>query len=136
MFIVVYTILYALFIHCDALLICIYTCKFIYSSLIIFACDIFIYVLYIYTYINDTNISLRTYYHLTHYPLALFPPLGVASDNYPEMMHKCHMVNAPWLFNTVWWVIKGWLSPRYCMYLYVPPHCYDHLHESDSSLTR
>lgn len=38
--------------------------------------------------------------------------LGVASDNYPEMMHKCHMINTPWLFNTVWWVIKGWLAPR------------------------
>jgi hypothetical protein len=39
--------------------------------------------------------------------------VGVASDNYPELMHKCHMINTPWLFNTVWWVIKGWLAPRY-----------------------
>mmetsp|Transcript_18256 Transcript_18256/g.19016 ORF Transcript_18256/g.19016 Transcript_18256/m.19016 type:complete len:329 (+) Transcript_18256:61-1047(+) len=38
--------------------------------------------------------------------------VGVASDNYPELMHKCHMINAPWIFNTVWWVIKGWLAPR------------------------
>jgi hypothetical protein len=39
--------------------------------------------------------------------------VNVASDNYPELMHKCHMLNTPWLFNTVWWVIKGWLAPRY-----------------------
>jgi hypothetical protein len=39
--------------------------------------------------------------------------VNVASDNYPELMHKCHMINTPWLFNTVWWVIKGWLAPRY-----------------------
>jgi hypothetical protein len=42
--------------------------------------------------------------------------VGVASDNYPELMHKCHMINTPWLFNTVWWVIKGWLAPRYILH--------------------
>ena len=38
--------------------------------------------------------------------------IGVASANYPELMRKCHLINAPWLFNTVWWVIKGWLATR------------------------
>mmetsp|Transcript_23884 Transcript_23884/g.35042 ORF Transcript_23884/g.35042 Transcript_23884/m.35042 type:complete len:321 (+) Transcript_23884:108-1070(+) len=38
--------------------------------------------------------------------------IGVASDNYPELMHKCHMINVPWLFNTVWWVIRGWIAAR------------------------
>ncbi len=45
--------------------------------------------------------------------------VGVASDNYPELMHKCHMINTPWLFNTVWWVIKGWLAPRYSFVYHV-----------------
>jgi hypothetical protein len=27
-------------------------------------------------------------------------------------MRKCHLINVPWLFNTVWWVIKGWLATK------------------------
>jgi len=38
--------------------------------------------------------------------------LGIATDNYPELMRKCHMINAPWIFNTIWWIIKGWLAAR------------------------
>lgn len=38
--------------------------------------------------------------------------IGVAANNYPELMRKCHMVNVPWLFHTVWWVIKGWLPAK------------------------
>lgn len=38
--------------------------------------------------------------------------IGIATPNYPELMRKCHLVNAPWLFNTVWWVIKGWLATK------------------------
>lgn len=38
--------------------------------------------------------------------------VGVAAANYPELMRKCHLINAPWLFNTVWWVIKGWLATK------------------------
>ena len=49
--------------------------------------------------------------------------VNVASDNYPELMHKCHMINTPWLFNTVWWIIKGWLAPRFdsllLLYIYI-----------------
>jgi hypothetical protein len=44
--------------------------------------------------------------------IALFCITGVSTANYPELMRRCHMVNAPWLFNTVWWVIKGWLAAR------------------------
>jgi hypothetical protein len=38
--------------------------------------------------------------------------IGIATPNYPELMRKCHLINAPWLFNTVWWVIKGWLAAK------------------------
>jgi len=31
----------------------------------------------------------------------------LASDNYPEMMRKTFMINVPWVFNTVWFFIKG-----------------------------
>ena len=36
----------------------------------------------------------------------------MSTPNYPELMRKCHLINAPWLFNTVWWIIKGWLAQR------------------------
>ena len=34
-----------------------------------------------------------------------------AQDYYPESLHKCYVVNAPWIFNSVWRIIKGWLDP-------------------------
>jgi len=38
--------------------------------------------------------------------------IGVSSDNYPELMRKCFMINTPWLFNTLWYFIKGLLASR------------------------
>jgi hypothetical protein len=38
--------------------------------------------------------------------------ISVSSDNYPEMMRSCYMINSPWLFNTIWYFIKGLLSVR------------------------
>ena len=38
--------------------------------------------------------------------------IGVSSDNYPELMRKCFMINMPWLFNTIWFFIKGLLAAR------------------------
>lgn len=42
--------------------------------------------------------------------------VSLASDNYPEMMRKTFMINVPWVFNTVWYFIKGNLS---CLYIYL-----------------
>lgn len=36
----------------------------------------------------------------------------MASDNYPELMRKCYMVNTPWVFNTIWFFIKNLLAAR------------------------
>eukprot|EP00981_Chlorochromonas_danica_P015651 scaffold14342_cov209-Ochromonas_danica.AAC.1 len=36
----------------------------------------------------------------------------MASDNYPELMRKCFMINTPWIFNTVWFFIKNLLAAR------------------------
>lgn len=33
----------------------------------------------------------------------------LASDNYPEMMQRCYLVNVPWIFNALWYFIKGLL---------------------------
>ena len=37
---------------------------------------------------------------------------SVASDNYPELMRKCYMINSPWIFNSVWFIIKAFLAPK------------------------
>ncbi|CAN0430994.1 unnamed protein product, partial [Ectocarpus sp. 8 AP-2014] len=28
--------------------------------------------------------------------------LAVSQDNYPEMMEKCYIINAPWVFYALW----------------------------------
>jgi hypothetical protein len=33
--------------------------------------------------------------------------LEIAVDNYPELLHKCHMINVPWIFNSIWFFVKG-----------------------------
>jgi hypothetical protein len=33
--------------------------------------------------------------------------IGVASDNYPELLRKCYMINTPWIFQGCWFVVKG-----------------------------
>ena len=38
--------------------------------------------------------------------------IGLASDNYPELLRKCIMINTPWLFSTVWTLVKGWLAAK------------------------
>jgi hypothetical protein len=38
--------------------------------------------------------------------------MDVAADNFPEMLCKTIIVNAPWVFNTLWYIIKGWLDAR------------------------
>lgn len=38
--------------------------------------------------------------------------VSISADNYPEMMNKCYMINAPFVFNTLWYFIKGLLSQR------------------------
>lgn len=38
--------------------------------------------------------------------------IGLASDNYPELLRKCIMINTPWLFTTVWSLVKGWLAAQ------------------------
>lgn len=38
--------------------------------------------------------------------------VNLASHNYPELMRKCFMINTPFLFHTVWYVIRGLLAAR------------------------
>jgi hypothetical protein len=36
----------------------------------------------------------------------------VSSDNYPELLRKCYMVNTPWVFTSIWYIIKGWVAAK------------------------
>lgn len=38
--------------------------------------------------------------------------VSLASDNYPELMRRTYMINTPWIFNTVWYFVKGLLAPK------------------------
>jgi len=38
--------------------------------------------------------------------------VSVSSDNYPEMLRKCLIVNSPWIFTSVWYLIKGWVAAK------------------------
>ena len=38
--------------------------------------------------------------------------LELAGDNYPDLMLKCHMVNAPLLFYSLWFFMKGSMDPN------------------------
>ena len=34
----------------------------------------------------------------------------VFAANYPEFLEKCIMINTPWVFNTFWYFVKGFLD--------------------------
>eukprot|EP01032_Pedospumella_encystans_P037408 gene37408-42368_t len=36
--------------------------------------------------------------------------IKIGLPNYPEYLGKCHMVNVPWLFTSMWFFIKGLLD--------------------------
>lgn len=38
--------------------------------------------------------------------------MEIAQANFPEMLFKNHIVNAPWIFNTMWYFVKGLLDVR------------------------
>lgn len=37
---------------------------------------------------------------------------GIASDNYPECMHKTYIINAPFVFQAAWSVVSKMLDPQ------------------------
>lgn len=37
--------------------------------------------------------------------------LAVLDTNFPELSGRVQIINAPWLFSTIWGYIKGWLPP-------------------------
>jgi len=60
------------------------------------------------TIIDLQNVSLVNFYRVKDY-VNMASKMG--QDNYPESLGKFYIVNAPYLFSTVWSVIKPWLDP-------------------------
>ena len=38
--------------------------------------------------------------------------IKISSDNYPEFMRRCFIINTPFIFSTIWYFIKNLLAPR------------------------
>lgn len=38
--------------------------------------------------------------------------IAICQENFPEILHKSHMVQTPWIFNTMWYFCKGLLDSR------------------------
>jgi hypothetical protein len=38
--------------------------------------------------------------------------IDMARDNYPEVLRKMIIVNSPWVFNGLWWILKALLPQR------------------------
>jgi hypothetical protein len=41
---------------------------------------------------------------------SLYHHCGALTANYPEYLGKCHMINVPWVFTSMWFFIKGLLD--------------------------
>ena len=53
------------------------------------------------------NVGLGQFYKVKDY---VMQAAAIGQDRYPESMGKFYIVNAPYLFSTLWSIIKGWLD--------------------------
>jgi CRAL/TRIO domain len=59
------------------------------------------------TILDLNNVSLRSFYQVKNY---LSEASAIGQNYYPECMGKFYIINAPYLFSTVWAFIKPWLD--------------------------
>ncbi|KAG7096421.1 hypothetical protein E1B28_003860 [Marasmius oreades] len=59
------------------------------------------------TILDLSYISLTNFYHVKDY---VSQAIAIGQNRYPESMGKFYIVNAPYLFSTVWSLIKPWLD--------------------------
>jgi hypothetical protein len=60
------------------------------------------------TILDLHNVSLGQFYLVKDYVLAA---ARIGQNYYPETMGKFYICNAPYLFTTIWRIIKSWLDP-------------------------
>jgi hypothetical protein len=53
------------------------------------------------------NVSLSNFYRVKDY---VMQAAAIGQDHYPECMGKFYIINAPFMFSTVWSFIKPWLD--------------------------
>lgn len=59
------------------------------------------------TILDLHNVSLGNFYSVKNY---VAQASSIGQDRYPECMGKFYIINAPYLFSTVWSLIKPWLD--------------------------
>ncbi|KAJ7123164.1 CRAL-TRIO domain-containing protein [Mycena epipterygia] len=59
------------------------------------------------TILDLHNVSLSNFYRVKDYVLQAS---SIGQDRYPECMGKFYIINAPFMFSTVWGFIKPWLD--------------------------
>lgn len=59
------------------------------------------------TILDLKSVTLSNFYRVKDYVSAAS---SIGQDRYPECMGKFYIINAPYLFSTVWSLIKGWLD--------------------------
>lgn len=59
------------------------------------------------TILDLKNVSLSNFYSVKNY---VGQASSIGQDRYPECMGKFYIINAPYLFSTVWALIKPWLD--------------------------
>jgi len=60
------------------------------------------------TILDLGGVSLTKFWHVKDY---VFQASSIGQNYYPECMGRFYIVNAPFLFSTIWTVIKAWLDP-------------------------
>jgi hypothetical protein len=59
------------------------------------------------TIMDLKNVGIGTFYKVKDY---VFAAAKIGQDQYPECMGKFYIINAPFMFSTVWSLIKPWLD--------------------------
>jgi hypothetical protein len=59
------------------------------------------------TILDLQNIGISQFFKVKDY---ISQAASIGQDRYPETMGKFYIINAPYLFTTIWSVIKGWLD--------------------------
>lgn len=60
------------------------------------------------TILDLKNVGLKAFWNVKDY---VQEASKIGQNYYPETMGKFYIINAPWMFSTVWSVIKAWLDP-------------------------
>ncbi|KAL5508615.1 SEC14 [Sanghuangporus vaninii] len=69
------------------------------------------------TILDLKNVGLKAFWDVKGY---VQEASKIGQNYYPEVMGKFYIINAPWMFATVWSIIKAWLDPVTVAKIYIP----------------